>query len=218
MIAYDSRARTEYWPGPYDLYDLAKDCSALMDELCIDRCVLIGMSMGGWMALRFALKYPKKLHALILIDSSANTDDLDRQSEFDGRFEGLRGSDRLPSDFVDWVIPQMFGAWTRRYNPGLVRSWREKFATYSGDAVYAEAESWRHRDDLSKSVATIGIPTLVVHGAEDTAEPISDVQPMVDAMPNARLQVIDRAGQFVESGTTRRGKFRHQGVSRRHSH
>lgn len=194
VAAYDSRARTSRGLGRYDLYDLADDCVDLIDHLRIRRCVLVGMSMGGWMALRFALKYPDRLDGLVLIDSSAGVDDNVRRNDFAGRFEALRGKNTLPADYADWVVAQMFGAWTKENNAGLVDAWYQKFLKLSGDAVYWEAESWLDRDDMSHKVSTIQLPTLVLHGAQDTAEALSEVQPMIDAMPNAELVVIENAG------------------------
>src|SRR5258708_5014854 len=72
VIAFDHRARTANWRGPYSLDDLASDCLALLDALGIERCVLGGMSMGGFMALRLALRHPERLNAMILIDSMAS--------------------------------------------------------------------------------------------------------------------------------------------------
>src|SRR5690349_11625918 len=53
VVTYDHRARTSRWDEVYDLHDLARDCLALLDRLEIERCVLGGMSMGGFMALEF---------------------------------------------------------------------------------------------------------------------------------------------------------------------
>nr|WP_256684910.1 alpha/beta hydrolase [Halococcus qingdaonensis] len=57
-VAYDLRARTDQYATEYDLYDLADDIVALTDALDIDTFVLCGMSMDGFMALRFAERYP----------------------------------------------------------------------------------------------------------------------------------------------------------------
>ena len=71
VVAFDHRARTENWRGPYDLDDLADDVVALLNSLDIERCVLGGMSMGGFMALRFALRHQDRLDGLVLIDTMA---------------------------------------------------------------------------------------------------------------------------------------------------
>ena len=194
VITYDSRARTPDWQGPYDLYDLVEECCRLLDHLNIQRCVLIGMSMGGWMALRFALKYSERLDGLVLIDSSAGVDDQARRNEFGNRFEALRGHAKLPVDYVDWIAEQMFGQWSKENHPELLEHWRQKFLNLNGDAVYHEAESWLNRDDLTQKVAAIQLPTLILHGAQDSAEPVAEAQSMVDAIPNAELVLIENAG------------------------
>ena len=56
-IAYNSRVLTGE-PATHMLGDLVEDCRALLDDLGIQKCVLAGMSVGGFMALEFALAYP----------------------------------------------------------------------------------------------------------------------------------------------------------------
>src|SRR6266540_2923551 len=61
VIAYNHRARTHRWSEPYDLRDLATDCREVLDDRTVDKCVLAGMSMGGFMAFEFARMYPGRL-------------------------------------------------------------------------------------------------------------------------------------------------------------
>src|SRR5437660_8136631 len=58
-------------PGPYTMWDSAEDCIALMDHLEVDAATLVGMSQGGYVTLRAALRYPQRVKALVLIDSRA---------------------------------------------------------------------------------------------------------------------------------------------------
>lgn len=194
VVAFDSRARYRDHGEAYDLYNLVADCRLLLDQLNINSCVLVGMSMGGWMALRFALKYPNRLAGLVLIDSSAHADPEQQKEQFAEAFAPLQNCEKLPEDFVDWVTPLMFGKWTKEYNPRLVERWHQKFLGYSCQAVYNEANSWRDREDLSQRISEIQKPTLIVHGEEDIAEPLANVKPMVDVMPNAQLVSIPNAG------------------------
>ncbi len=71
IIAYNHRARTDRWAETYDLGDLANDCRQVLDERGVEKCVLGGMSMGGFMAFEFARMWPERLHGLILIDTKA---------------------------------------------------------------------------------------------------------------------------------------------------
>jgi pimeloyl-ACP methyl ester carboxylesterase len=71
VLAFDSRARTDRYDGDYDLYHLADDCAALLDASDIDSCVIGGMSMGGFMALRFAERYPERVDGLVLVATTS---------------------------------------------------------------------------------------------------------------------------------------------------
>jgi pimeloyl-ACP methyl ester carboxylesterase len=193
-IAYDSRARTANWRGPYDLYDLADDCVRVMDCLGIDRSVVAGMSMGGWMALRLALRHPSRVSGLVLIDTTATADDPARRAQFVGVFEKLIGQKSLPPEFVDWVIPQMFGVTTSTDDPGLVARWRSKFLGYSGDAVYNEAMSFRSRDDISYLIGRIKVPVLILQGEEDKPVPRNLAEALHSGLPQSKLVLVPKAG------------------------
>jgi pimeloyl-ACP methyl ester carboxylesterase len=190
-VAYDSRARFGSGNGFYDLYDLAEDCRAILDSIRVQRAILVGMSMGGWMAVRFALQHPDRVCGLVLIDSPVATAPM---RQFDTTFNPLRGKATLPVDFVDWVTREMFGETTLRTNPALAVHWRDRFLNYNGDAVYTEALSWRDRDDLSQAISAIHVPVLILHGDEDRRAPLSVVKPMLNAFPQAELAVVPRAG------------------------
>ena len=71
VIAYDHPARTGGWAEQYSLGDLVDNCIGLLDALEIERCVLAGMSMGGFMAIELALRHPERLDGLIIIDAIA---------------------------------------------------------------------------------------------------------------------------------------------------
>ena len=65
-LACNSRVLTGE-PAPHTLDDLVEDCRALLDDLGIGKCVLAGLSVGGFMALEFALAHPERLNGLILM-------------------------------------------------------------------------------------------------------------------------------------------------------
>jgi pimeloyl-ACP methyl ester carboxylesterase len=197
-IAYDSRARTPYFAGPYDLYNLTDDCCRLMDERGIDKAVIVGMSMGGWMAQRFALRHPDRISALILIGSTPSGDAAERRAKFAGLFEPLRGKHPLPKDYVDFVANQCFGATTEQTNARLIDTWRDRMTAYNGEAVYWEAVSWEGRDDLRDQDSRIKVPTLIVAGAEDRAAPPEiHAKALHAAIPQSEVVIVPGAGHTV---------------------
>src|SRR5271169_680049 len=80
VIAWDERGfgETESDGKPFTYWDSAKDCLGLLDHLDIDRAVLGGMSQGGFLSLRAALLAPKRVRALVLIDTQAGGEDPER--------------------------------------------------------------------------------------------------------------------------------------------
>jgi len=60
--------------GSFSFWDSADDAIALMDHLNIAEAVLLGMSQGGFLSLRAALRYPERVNALVLIDSGVHVD------------------------------------------------------------------------------------------------------------------------------------------------
>jgi 3-oxoadipate enol-lactonase len=74
-ICWDERGFGEtVASAPFTYWDSADDAIGLMDHLGIDEAVLIGMSQGGFLSLRAALRYPERVSGLVLIDSGTHVD------------------------------------------------------------------------------------------------------------------------------------------------
>jgi pimeloyl-ACP methyl ester carboxylesterase len=169
VVAYDTRARTDRYVGPYDLYDLADDCAALMDAKGIDSCVLGGMSMGGFMALRFAERYPDRVDGLVMIDTTAGPHDEDEIERYGEMIETARQAGEVPEQLAGVIQHILFGATTNEENTDLAETWVDRWRTYPGESVYHEVNSWLERPDFTDELDGIDVPTLVVHGEEDVA-------------------------------------------------
>src|SRR5262249_26382633 len=97
-IAVNHRARTERWQGPDDLWDLADDLHAFLDEIGVGRAVVAGMSMGGYVALRFALRYPERTRGIVMIASTALPNTPEEQVEFAQEFDKVADAPTIPRD------------------------------------------------------------------------------------------------------------------------
>ncbi|WP_028935125.1 alpha/beta hydrolase [Pseudonocardia spinosispora] len=193
-VAFDHRSRTDEGGEPFSLYDLAEDCRMLLDELDIERCVLVGMSMGGFMALRFAQKYPDRLRGLVVIGASAQPYADVEQDMWELHFGAHREAQRLAPDFARAEAESHFALRTRQYNPQLVDRWAERIAGRGGRETFNETLSWSRQDDIRPVLATITCPVLVVHGDEDDAVPLGYALDTYQRLPNARLLVVPFAG------------------------
>lgn len=197
VVAFDHRARGPRWEGPYSLYDLADDCVRLLDSLEIERCVLAGMSMGGWTALRVVLGHPDRIDGLVLIASSGLSYSDAERSGWEQHYRPLLDAPSVGREFALGEARICFSESTRRDRPEMVGHWVERWAGYRGAAVYHEVCSWLMQDDISERLAAIDVPTMAVHGLADEAIAIEDARTTVAAMPSASLVTIPGAGHTV---------------------
>ena len=191
VVAYDTRARTDRYADAYDLYDLADDCAALADGLGLDSFVLGGMSMGGFMALRFAERYPELLDGLILIDSTAGPHEEHEIEQYRAMIERTREAGAIQADLAAVVEQILFGSTTLEENPDLASSWVDRWLTYPGEAVYREVDSWLERPDFSDRLDEMDVPALVVHGEEDVALEPARSDGLVEGLDARRVMVPD---------------------------
>lgn len=101
VIAFDNRGagRTSAPRGRYSVDQMAGDTIALMDHLGIERAHLLGISMGGRIALSLALGHPERVDRLVLVSTSARVESrrvLMKGLMLAGRLPGLRSADAQP--------------------------------------------------------------------------------------------------------------------------
>ncbi len=182
-VRFDARSfgQTEWDGKPYDLYDTAADCIALMDHLNIDQAVIMGMSQGGYAAIRVALKYPQRVQALVFASTynGVDTDDVK------GVYRSMRdtwlnmGADPLLPTFLTLFIG-MDDA-----HAGLRETWSAKWAARTGEQIAAAMNNLIERDDITpEQVATITVPVMSIHGEADQGIPLALGEALYESMPN----------------------------------
>ena len=196
-IAYNSRVPTGA-PAAHTLGDLVEDCRALLDDLGIQKCVLAGMSVGGFMALEFALAYPERLSGLILIAATSKDYTAEEREAYHRQFDKLDIHGMVPRDFAEWVAPFCFGETTLKRNPALAENWVDRWATtVPARAVLYQGRSWLDKEDITGRLAAVRVPALVIHGEEDVPLPIERAASMADALPDATFARVAHAGHSV---------------------
>lgn len=196
VIAYNNRT----WAEPdmrLTLDDLVEDCRALLDESGIERCVLLGMSMGGHMALPFALKYPERLDGLILTGAGAKAFPKEIQDITGESFGELNRNGLVPRAWGEKTAHVVFGQSTFETNRELIDYWIDRWVEAPARAVYHQGMTWIYKEDLLKRVGAIHVPTLIIQGEEEIAYLNEWVQPMLGVMPDVSLTTIPKAGHFV---------------------
>jgi pimeloyl-ACP methyl ester carboxylesterase len=176
--------------GPYSLEDLAEDAAALLDHLGIPMATVAGCSMGGYVALALAARRPARVAALALVDTRASADsEAARQAREDGIAKVKSGG---LNEFLD-------GTPVRMLSPKTGDEWKRRVRTLSeqkADAVVAALAAMRDRPDRTALLPLLGVPSLVVVGADDTVTPPSEAKAMAQAIPGVRFVEIAAAGHL----------------------
>ncbi|NPV76620.1 MAG: alpha/beta hydrolase [Anaerolineae bacterium] len=174
--------------GVYTMDLMANDILNLLDELGIQKAILVGHSMGGYVSLAFSRRYPDRLAGLALIATQALADSPEkRQSRLDTANAVLeRGSkvicETMPSKLTDKeeIMEKIVSTICRTPPEGIV------------GALKGMAE----RPDLTTYLPSIDVPAVVVAGVKDTIIHPENAQLMSRRLGNAWLVKIQQAGHM----------------------
>ena len=166
-ITWDSRGHGHTGAAaavaPFTYWDSAEDLAALMTHLGITRAVFAGMSQGGFLSLRLALRHPSLVRALILLDSQAGAESTEAQARNAALTEAWQIAGLTPdlAAIVEGVI--MGPGW-----PGSAE-WVARWRTLDLARFQPCLHTLNAREDLTSRLAEINVPALVVHGDADVA-------------------------------------------------
>lgn len=183
--------------APYTLDDMADDAAGLLEALGIEKAHICGMSMGGMIAQTIVIRHPQRVLSLVSIYSSTGNPELpqpkpeilqilitpppnEREAaiEFTVKvFKTIAGTG-FPFDEV-WLRSQAARRYDRSFYPEGVA--RQLVAVLS-------------HGNRKAALASIGVPTLIIHGNEDPLVPLEAGKDTADAIPGSRLIIIKGMG------------------------
>lgn len=174
----------------------AADAVAVLDALGVTQpVVLAGLSMGGYAAWQFALRWPERLAGLVLCDTRAIADTEEaRAARLKMAEAALAGGDSSPALAM---LPKLLAKTTHDSRPDVVNSVREMIGRQSAEAVAAAQRGMARRDDVRARLGKISCPTLAIVGVDDAISSPAEMREFVQAMPNARLVEIPNAGHMT---------------------
>lgn len=181
-------------PVKADLDAFAQAVLDDMDGAGMARAVVVGLSMGGYVAFRLHAMAPHRVAALVLADTKAGADDEA------GRAKRTDQAARVRREGVGWMgdalIPALLGATTRAERPDVVAD-VAKFITMAGAEGVARAlEGMRGRPDSTPRLPEIQVPVLALVGEEDTLTPKEEARAIADGVPDGRLVVLPGSGHL----------------------
>jgi pimeloyl-ACP methyl ester carboxylesterase len=167
------------------------DCLALIDDPAIDRCVLSGLSMRGFMAIDLALQHPDRMAGLALFDSMSAGYPDEEKCLFGQNFDPLDCDGNLSSSFIEWFVPVIFSLRAMDHPPVLIEDWKRRWAKRSARSLYYEYWSWLERPDVT---AKLDQPMLNLAGADGRGIDQAQARKMQETIAGAKLCLIPGCG------------------------
>jgi pimeloyl-ACP methyl ester carboxylesterase len=179
-----------------DLEDAARDVVALLDRLELERVVLGGCSMGGYLAMAVLRLAPERVGGLVLIDTKATPDTPDAaQSRLD---VAQRVEDEGTGGWLaEANLPNLLALSTREQRPDVVETVREIIESQPPAGISWTALALRTRPDSLELLRDCGVPALIVVGEEDPITPVSAASAMAEVMAGATLVVLPEVGHLT---------------------
>jgi len=167
---------------------------AEMDEAGFDRVVLVGLSMGGYVAFRLLDRHPQRVAGLVLADTRLGADPPEAARK------RLEQADRARAEGIGWLpeamLPNVLGETTRSTKSDVVEAVREMMSRADPEGVARALLAMRERPDSSTLLKGLELPVLVLVGEEDTLTPIGEARTIAATVGDAPLVTIPGAGHL----------------------
>ena len=163
-----------------------------------EKVVVIGHSMGGYIALEMLKLYPELFSALVLMHSAPFADSEEKKEEREREIGLIRQNKLL--QIVRLAIPKMF-------SPGNLAGKEEKIVEISETAeihdregIIASIEGLKTREDNSQTLACSPVPVMLVHGRYDNYISNERVDCLTEEFPSVQISVMENSGHasFIE--------------------
>jgi len=174
--------------APYTLSDMADDLAGLLDHLGVEKTALAGHSMGGYISLAFAKKYPQRVSGLGLIASQAAAD----------APEGKERRYKTAADVAEKGVGVVVEAMTPKLSAdvrvqGFVRGVIER---QSKQALIGALKAMAVREDSTPILSSFNFPLVLIHGDADQLIPLERAKEIKSINPSARLLELKGAGHM----------------------
>jgi 3-oxoadipate enol-lactonase len=177
----------------YDLWNQAEDVNGLIDALGIAPCHVVGLSMGGMIALRLALTHPGTIRSLVLMDTSAGPENPENAERYEGMRQVVEASGVEP--MIPALPPIFLADDFIAAEPAVVEAWLQAIREADHLGIIRAGRGIDAREDISDRLGEIGVPTLVIHGSEDIAIPPERAEELAGGIAGGRLEVVSGGHQ-----------------------
>lgn len=175
---------------------LCDDVVALMDKLQVSSAHFCGLSMGGFVALRLAARYPHRVKSLVLCSTSGDAESFPALLKYTilNFVSFLFG----PASVAKAVAPIIYGK-TTYSDPSRQQEYLALIERIGGNrrSIWRAVNGVIFRPGVAHELARISVPALVLVGEEDICTTPPKSKRLAQFIPNAQLKVVPRAGHAI---------------------
>ncbi len=190
--------------GPYTIETMAVDLDGLLDHLDVEQAVIVGHSMGGFVAMETALSFPKRVRSLVLVSTAASGDPTELGTTPEAAKALLRTGGKLEEIFRGMlevgIDPGVRDAQPERID-ALVKAHLAHPPRGRGFAGQRAAVA---RFDAKERLSSIACPCLVLHGQSDALISHQTGKALANRVKGARFHLLDGVGHFPQVEASRR--------------
>ena len=185
---------------------LGRDMVALLEALNIEKAVLVGCSIGGYVLYELWRSAPERVAAMVFCASKPQADtaaEREKRAEWIAKMElaRLAGAATPTPEFTEAMLSALLSSVTRASHPEIVAETRRMIEQVRPEAIQAIQRGLAARPDSRATAATITVPTCVIAGAEDTSSRPEDMfalQAMLaTASEAAEYHLVEGASHYV---------------------
>jgi 3-oxoadipate enol-lactonase len=174
--------------GVYSMSLMVEDVIRLLDKLKIEKAVVAGHSMGGYITFEFWHRHPERISGIALVATRANPDSEER------RMDRLKNAEEVMKAGTGKVVNSMLTKLTKKTE--LYPQVREIMEGISPQGVAGILRGIADRANATPWLPQIKVPAVVIAGKEDQLVPVEESIEMAKKLPNGKLEVIPQAGHL----------------------
>jgi pimeloyl-ACP methyl ester carboxylesterase len=161
-------------------------------QLGVEKCLLVGHSMGGYVSLAFAKKYPQMLAGICLLHSSPNADTEEKRMNRDREIALIQSGKK--DLLVSTTIPNMFAQDNLKRMASRIAELEVAANIAENSGIIACIKGMKEREDLNDLLVNLGKPTLLILGKSDKYIAWETAEALMSRLPNAQKLVLEKSG------------------------
>lgn len=195
-VAYDIRglAESTVGDGQYTMESFVDDLEIIIAQLKLNKPILCGLSMGGYIALRALEKFEEKFSAAILCDTRSETDNSEGKLKRAAAIKRIN-TEGLPP-FAKDFITNCYGDRYKQHNKVDFDNRILKSSAFDPIGVKGSLLAMLGRNDTTEYLGKINIPALVICGEHDTLTPPEVMKPVAEKINGAEFVLIKDSGHM----------------------